>query len=180
MKKSDKINLLHNAIGTYDICRCVFNYDPGYWYFYILDVSENLVLGIHEVDFMLDGFQIRKISDIKKLKIGDGICQKINEENRLLDGIEKPSITLSSWQSVFESLQPLNKLVIVENEKTDNDNNFFYMGYVTEIKKSYIVFSSVDADGVWDDNIKISYSEITRVSFDDRYSRTWQKYLTQH
>ena len=180
MKKTDKINILSNSIGTYNLCRCFFNYDPNYWYFYIFDVSDNLVLGIEEDDFILDGFQIRKISDLKKVEIKDDICPKINEENRLLDGVKKPEIDLSSWKSVFESLKPLNTLVIVENEKTDIGNDFFYLGYITEIKKSYIVFSSVDADGVRDDNIRISYSEITSVTFNDRYSRTWQKYLSEH
>ena len=180
MNKTDKIKMLHDSIGTYNLCRCFFNYDPYYWYFYILDVSENLFLGIEEDDFVLDGFQIRKISDIKKLQIKDDVCRRINEENRLLDGIKKPQIQLSSWKTVFESLKPLNTLIIVENEKTDKGNDFFHMGYITEIKKSHIVFSSVDADGVWYDNVKILYSEITSVTFNDRYSQSWQKYLSKH
>lgn len=180
MKKIDKLNMLHNSIGTYNLCRCFFNYDPNYWYFYILGVSENLVLGVEEDDFILNGFQIRKISDIKELQIKDkdDICTRINEEKSLLDGIKVPKIELSSWKTVFESLKPLHTLVIVENEKTDNDNNFFYMGYIAEIKQSYIIFSAVDADGVWDDNVKIPYSEITSVTFNDRYSQAWQKYLS--
>ena len=177
MKKEDKINSLKNSIGTYNLCRCFFKYDPDYWYFYILDVSENFLLGVEEDDFILNGMQIRKISDIKKLEIKDDICPRINEENRLLDGIDKPRIDLASWETIFESLKPLNKFIIVQNEKTDN--GFFYMGYVTEIKKLFIVFSLVDAEGEWYDNVKIPYSEITSVTFDDRYSKTWQKYLSK-
>lgn len=180
MKKIDKINFLNNSKGTYNLCRCFFKYDSFYFYFYILDSSEKLVLGIEEDDFSLDGFQIRKISDIKKLDLCNEISQKINEENKILDGIEKPQIELSSWKTVFESLKPLNTFVIVENEKTDKDNDFFHMGYVTRINKSSIRFSSVDADGVWTDNIKIPYSQITSVTFKDRYSSSWQKYLENH
>lgn len=180
MKKSDKISFLHDSIGTYKICRCYLNYDPNYRYYYILDVSEKFLLGIEEDDFILDGFQIRKISDIGQLEIKDDLCKTINEENKLLDGVNKPQIDLSSWESVFESLKQLNIFIIVENDYADEDDKFFYMGFVTEIKKSYIVFSAVDAEGEWYENIEISYSEISSVTFNDRYSKTWQKYLSEH
>lgn len=176
MKKADKINLLKSSTGTYNLCRCYFNYDPNYWYFYILDLSENLILGIEEDDFILNGFQIRKISDLRKFEIKDDICHKINQENNLLDDIKKPKINLSSWKTVFESLKPLNAFVIVENEKNDG---FFYIGYITEIAKSFILFSHVDASGEWYENIKIPYTDITSVTFNDRYSKTWQNYLSK-
>lgn len=179
MKKSDKINLLHGSMGTYQLCRCYFDYDPNYWYFFILDHTDKLLLGIEEDDFMLDGFQIRKISDLKKVEIKEDLCQKMNEDEQILAEVKKPEINLSSWKNVFESLKALNIFLIVENEKTYSDDNFFYLGYITDIKKSYIVFSSVDADGIWYDNIEIPYSKITSVTFNDRYSKTWQKYLAK-
>ena len=179
MNNLEKQNLLRNSIGTYDHCCALLNYDPNELYFYVLDVAENLFLCVEEDDFMLDGFQIRKISDLKKLEIDDTISQKINEENRLLKGVRAPEIDLSTWKSVLESLKPLDTLIIVENEK-DSDNGFFHMGYVTEIQKKFVVFSAVDADGIWYENIKIPYSQITSVTFNDRYSQTWQRYLQKH
>lgn len=178
MKKTDKINMLQNAKGTYDICRLYFNYDPEYWYYYVLDVSDKFVLGIEEDDFILDGFQIRKISDIKKIEIKDDICPKINRENKILEGVVKPPIDISSWKSIFETLKPLDKLIIVQNEREDEE--YFCLGYVTEIHKSFIIFSFVDAEGEWYDNEQIPYSDITSITFNDRYSRTWQKYVTEH
>lgn len=179
MKKSDKINLLHDALCTYQLCRCYFEYDPNYWYFYILDHTDKLLFGVEEDDFMLDGFQIRKISDLKKIEIKNDLCMKINEEINLLANISKPPVDLSSWKTVFESLNALNVYLIIENENTDKDEDFFYLGYITAVNDSYIVFSSVDADGEWYDNIKIPYSKITSVTFNDRYSKTWQKYLSK-
>lgn len=179
MKKTDKIKLLHNSLGTYDICRCFFVYDPNYWYYYILDHSDKLLLGIEEDDFILDGFQIRKISDLKKVEIKDDLCKKMNEENQVLAEVKKPEINLSSWKTAFESLKALNIFLIVENEKTYSDDSFFYLGYITDIKESCIIFSSIDADGVLNDNVKIPYSKITSVTFNDRYSKTWQKYLSK-
>ena len=180
MNKSEKIDILQNSLGTYNLCRCCFSYDENYWYFYILNYSEKLLLGIKEDDFILDGFQIRKISDLKRIEVNDDICAKINEENKLLENIKEPEINLSSWKAVFESLKALNILIIVENENIDKGNRFFYVGYVRKIKKSSIIFSAIDADGVWCDDIEIKYSKITSVTFGDRYSTTWQKYLMQN
>ena len=179
MNKADKIKLLHDSIGTYNICRCFFTYDADYWYFYILDCADKLFLGIEENDFMLDGFHIRKISDIKKVEIKDDICSKINRKNKLLSDVKKPPIDLSSWKSVFMSLKALDKFIIVENENKEEDNGFFHLGLIKEVKDSFIIFSSVDADGVWYDSIKIPYSKITSVIFNDRYSKTWQKYIEE-
>ena len=179
MKKADKIQLLHDSIGTYNLCECLFTYDVSDRYLYILDYSDNFLFGIEECDFLLDGFQIRKISDLKKIETYSGLASKINEENNLLADVKKQKVDLSSWKTVFESLVVLNIFLIVENARTDNDEDFFHLGYVREIKDSYIIFSSVDADGVWYDNIKIPYSKITNVAFNDRYSKTWQKYLSK-
>lgn len=179
MKKSDKINLLHNAIGTYQLCRCYFKYDPNYWYFYILDHSDKLLLGVEEDDFMLDGFQIRKVSDLNKIEIKDDLCTKINEEKNLLVNVIKPDVDISSWKAAFESLKALNIFIIIENENSNEKSNFFYMGYIKKIKKHCVEFSPVGADGEWYDSIEIPYSQITSVTFNDRYSTTWQKYLSK-
>ena len=178
MKKSDKISLLHDSIGTYQLCRCYFNYDPNYWYFYILDNSDRLFLGVEEDDFMLDGYQIRKISDLNKIEIKNDLSAKINKGKNILANIPKFDVDISSWETVFESLKSLNIFIIIENEKL-GDDNFFYMGYIAEIKKTCVIFSSVDANGEWYDNIEIPYSKVTSVTFNDRYSKTWQEYLSR-
>lgn len=180
MKKDEKLNLLHNSIGTYNLCRCFFRYDPNYLYYYILGVSDKLFLGVEEDDFMLDGFQIRKISDLKKVEIKDDICIKINEELQLLADVNVPEIKLSSWKDVFESLKPLDVFIIVENEITDKGEDFFFIGKIVETKKNHVVFSYFDADGIWYEDIEIPYSKITNITFNSRYSKTWQEYLTKN
>lgn len=179
MKKSDKIDLLHNSIGTYQLCRCYFKYDPNYWYFYILDHSDKLLFGVEEDDFMLDGFQIRKISDLNKIEIKNDLCVKINKEKNLLADISKPQVDISSWKAAFESLKALNIFIIIENEKSNEKSSFFYMGKIAETKKTCVVFSPVGADVELYDNIEIPYSKITSITFNDRYSKTWQEYLSK-
>ena len=90
-----------------------------------------------------------------------------------------PQIDLTSWKTVFDSLKNMNLFLIVEHEEIDDDYSFFYIGYITEVKDSFLLFRHFDADGVWYDPIEIYYREITSVTFNDRYSKTWQKYLSK-
>ena len=179
MKKSEKLERLHSARGTYDLCRCYFSYDENYWYFYILEHSDKLMLGVEEDDFILDGFQIRKISDLKKIEIKEDACVKINEENGLLRDVEKPEVDLSSWPTAFGSLALLRCFVIVENEKFENGKKFFYIGTIKKTKKSSVVITPFDADGNWLEDVELPYAKITSVTFGDRYSKTWQKRLEE-
>lgn len=189
MKKSDKINCLYNCVGTYHLCRCYFKYDINYWYFYILDYSEKLILGIEEDDFILDGFQIRKIADLRKIEIKDDICVKINREKKLLDNVQKPDIDLSSWKSVFESLRELDCYITIQHEinvlrvcenncenkenlETENlEESLFYIGTIKKVSKSAVELHPFD-------DVTIPYSKITSVTFGDRYSQTWKEYLS--
>ena len=177
MKKSEKLERLQGAVGTYDLCRCYFSYEKNYWYFYILGHSDKLMLGVEEDDFILDGFQIRKISDLKKIEIKDDVCVKINEKNGLLRDVKKPDVNVSSWQTAFASLKLLGCFVIVKNERFESGEEFYCIGTIEKPKKLSVVISPFDADGNWLEDTEIPYSKITSVTFGDRYSKTWQKYF---
>jgi hypothetical protein len=86
----------------------------------------------------------------------------------------KNNITFKFWFTVC-----LMKHTWHKNENDDKGDCFFYVGYISKIKKSSIFFSAIDADGIWYDDIEIIYSKITSVTFCDRYSTTWQKYLSK-
>ena len=69
MKKDEKISIIRTAIEHVDICRCYFQYDPDYFYYYPNAVNDKFILGQEEDDFLLDGYAIRKISHLKKVEI---------------------------------------------------------------------------------------------------------------
>ena len=71
MKKQKKIDLIASGIGNEQLVRMYFKYDENYWYFYPNAVSERLMLGQEENDFQLNGYQIRRISDLVKAEITD-------------------------------------------------------------------------------------------------------------
>lgn len=174
MKKSKMLKRLRTLMNSYNFGRCYFKYGVYYRYFYILDCTEKLFLGAEEDDFLLNGFHVRRISDMKKIEIKDDLCVKINKENKLLENTEKPDIDLSSWKKLFKSLKKLNCFIIIENEYTD----MFYIGSIEKVKKNSVVFDPFDADGIWFDSVEIPYKKITTVIFGDRYSKAFQEYLS--
>ena len=178
MKKSKIIKRLKKAAGTYKICRCYFNHIDDYFYFYILDYSDKLMLGIEEDDFILDGFEIRKVKQINRIEFRDDACVKINKERLILADVVTPVIDLTSWKTVFKSLSAMGCFVRIDNDNAKNGNKFTYIGIISKVKKLKVVFTPVDADGVWLDDIDIPYSKITSLTFGDRYSKTWQEYLS--
>lgn len=173
MKKSEKRKCLRALRSSYDLGRCYFKYDVYYRYFYILDCTEKIFLGAEEDDFIIDGFHIRRISDIKKIEIRDDLCVKINRENKLPQNISKPDIDLSSWKKLFKSLKKLNCHIIIENEYL----GMFYIGIIEKVKKNTVAFHPFDADGIWLDRVEIPYKKITNIIFADRYSKGFEEYF---
>ena len=176
MNREGMVGLLRGAVGTYRLCRCYFSYGLNCWFFYLFGLSEELMLGAQEDDFLLDGFQIRRLSDLRCVEEEEYLCARINEVNGLLSDVEKPPIDLSSWKNVFESLKQMGLMIIVENEY--EKGGFFRLGYIDDVKPSHIVFTAYDADGQRTDNMLIFYDNISSVTFGDRYSVTWHKYLS--
>ena len=174
MKKDEKIKTLNDCIGTNLLCRCYFKYDINYFYFYVHSVNDKFLLGQEEDDFITDGYQIRKISDLKKLKIRDDLCAHINEMIGVTNAIVCPDVDISSWQTIFHSLKKLDKFIIVE----DAYNEEFIIGFIEKIGKNFVKIKAFDAEGHWYEKpVKKLYSEITSIIWDDRYSTTWKKYF---
>ena len=81
MKRSKKISALRERVEKHHICRCFYEYDKSYWYYYINDFNDKFVLGQEENDFGLNGYTIRKIDELKKAEIKNDICEEINRLN---------------------------------------------------------------------------------------------------
>jgi len=173
MKKEKIITCIENASGTYELCRCYFEYDKNYYYYYILDFNAKFFLGVEEDDFQLDGFQIRRIEDVKKTETKMDICTLINRKHEILKNLKKPAVNLGSWQTVFESLERIGCFLIIRNDFKEE----IYIGKIIKVKKKSLVFQEFDADGKWLEETEILYDNITSVTFKDRYSSTLQRYM---
>ena len=178
MKKEKKLTILMNSKNTYDLCRCYFKYDINYFYFYIFDFNNKFFLGLEEDDFITDGFQIRKISDMKKIELKDDKCIEFNRQNKLLDGINVPKININSWKDIFKSLKELNRVIIVEDENINPKECEYAIGKVIKVKDSEVHLKVFDADGNWlDGYLVIPFRFISSVTFNSRYSVQWEKYF---
>ena len=180
VKKEKKLKCLADSKGTYNMCQCIFDYDRDIsYYYYIVDYSEKLFIGACEEDFLINGFRIHKVSYLDKIKIRNDITTAINEKNRILDGIDNPDIELSSWKETLQSLKGLKHFVIIQNEMEAKGKQFFYLGRINKIKKSKVIFTHYDVNGSIKDNIEIPFDEITSITFGDRYSKTWEEYISK-
>ena len=49
------MSVLRECAEKHYICRCFYEYDKSYWYYYINDFNDKFVLGQEENDFELNG-----------------------------------------------------------------------------------------------------------------------------
>ncbi len=178
MKKSEIIDLVSSSVKTRDMCRVFFKYDVNYRYYFPVKVSEKLFLGAVEDDFLLDGFSIRRFSDVKKVELKDDKCVEIIKEEGILDNLVVPDVDLTDWYSAFKTLEKLGKNIIVERESLNDDECEFGIGHIEKVLKSKVLLKHFDADGVWQDELlEIPFSAITSVTFASRYVDVFSKYI---
>ena len=177
MKRQEKIDLIASSIGKNITVRLLFKYDVNYRYYYPNAVNNRFIVGQEETDFLLDGYHIGKISNLRKAELKDNLCDQIDIWKGVVDGIKQPEIDISSWQSIFQSPAFQNEFVIIEDE-----NNLIYkIGFIVKATTRYVLLNSFDADGIFESEpTAILYSGITHVAWKTRYSDTWYQYMKCH
>ena len=178
MKKAEKIELLQKSVEQKPLLRLFLKYDAYYSYWFPFGASQKLLLAAKEDDFIIDGFSIRRISDIKKVAFKDDKCNEILKAEKVLDSLSAPEIDLSDWHSAFLSLQKLNKNIIIQHESLEETEWDFWIGRIEKVLKTKVVFRHFDADGIWQEEpYEIPFSRITSVTFDSRYVNVFSKYV---
>ncbi len=178
MKKFEINELINMAVKSEELCRIFFKYDTDYSYLFPLMTSEKLFLSANEDYFILDGFTVRRLCDVKKVEIKNDKCVEIIKYEGVLDNIKVPEIDITDWYSVFLSLSKLNINIIVEKESLNDDECEFAIGKVIKVLKTKVIFKHFDADGIWqEDCYEIPYSQITSITFSSRYIDIFSKYV---
>ena len=169
IKDNEKNLKLYNAF---------FRYDPNYWNLIPLKSGDDLFLSAKDDDFILDGFTVRRFKDLVKVELVDSKYTEILKIEKVTEGLTVPFIDLSSWQTVFDSLELLGNNIIVEKESLDKDEWEFAIGRIERIYNKFVYVRHFDADGIWQDEpLKIPYTQITSVTFASRYVDVFSKYL---
>lgn len=112
MTKQEIKVIVSNCITPRIICRIFFKYDKNYWYYFPLKANDKLFLGVAEDDFILNGYTIRRFRDITKAEIKNDICLDINIKEGIVDRIIVPDVDITSWETIFISLQKIGKNII--------------------------------------------------------------------
>lgn len=180
MAKSEMKAIVNRCTEQRMLCRMTFRYDLNYFYCFPLLSNEKLFLGVEEDDFMLDGYSIRRYTDLTKAEINED--KKIMEILRcegIIGQITTPDVNISNWETVFTSLQKLHRNIIVQRESLKEEERQFVIGSIERVFRKFAYVRHFDANGVWEDEPdKILYTQITSVSFGTRYVDTFSKYLT--
>ena len=177
MKKGYIKQLVNNSIKQRQLLRVNFNYDNNSYFVFPLAASEKLFLCANEDDFILNGYSIRCFRDVKKTEYQEGKLFSMIKAEGIIDNLTVPKIGIATWEKVYISLKDLNKNLIVENEKAE-DENFFIIGRIIKVTKTKVLMQHFDAEGVWEEEFyEIPFPKITSVSFGTRYVETFSKYL---
>jgi len=180
MKKSEIRELLSKAKYGVNVINAYFRFDKVYYNLIPLELNEKLFLVINEDDFIFDGYCIYRYKDLTKVKIKNDMCDKILKDEGITSNIIVPSVDISNWKSVFESLKIRNGNIIVEKQTIDGKGDEFVIGRIEKIYKNFAYVWNFDADGIWGDSpIRVPYSEITSITFGSRYVDTFSKYLDE-
>ena len=147
---------------------------------FILKMTKDFLLVQLENNFFLDGYAIIRKDQFDSIRCSkyEKACKKILKAEGIFDdnyGINK-DIDLTNWQSILKSIKALDFHVIIECEDLDEPD--FIIGPIKRVTQNSTSIQFYDPTGLLEDNLsQVKYSDITIVKFDDRYTKTYRKYL---
>ena len=141
-------------------------------------MSNDFLLMTNIFDFYDDGYTIVKMADISDAYSKESdtfyemICVKENLQNKIN---ECPVSSVTNMKETLTELSKEDLFIIVECEKNKDS---FFIGKIESIGENQVAMRSFDALGNWYDKISVlMYENITRITFLDRYSKMYFKYM---
>ena len=143
-----------------------------------IKLSDDFLLMTNIFDFYDDGYTIVKTSDISDAysKESDEFYEMVCINENLLKRVDEcPISSVKSMKDILTELSKQNFFIVVECEKSEDD---FFIGKIKITGENKVVMQSFDALGKWhDENDIIKYEDITKITFLDRYSKMYFKYM---
>jgi hypothetical protein len=146
---------------------------------YILASSDSFLLVQTAEEFTLSGFSVIPTNTIIEVVSNktDRFYNHVMKSEGLLQkvGCNIP-LSLESWPAVFKSLKAAKVPVIVECEHLDP--SIFSIGTLRSISTKQVFLNYFNSAGFVEERLdKLKFHEITRVTFGDRYSMMFCKYV---
>lgn len=178
MAVSEVSNIIRSCISPVAICKIGFTYQQYEEFFFPLAISNELFFAVSERDFRLDGFTVRRISDVTSAEPIRGTYLKIHHAEGNISRLSLPPVDIKNWQQVFRSISAANETVIIEGTAPSTDNRYFLIGKVLAAGEQGIRFRSFDGSGTWSDRvITVPYASIFSMTFGSSYITTYNKYV---
>lgn len=148
---------------------------------FALSLSDDFLLIQLGDNFRLDGYMILSLNFIRGVVRWDSekVYEEIlREEDIRTDSGPVEKINLSSWRKVFKSLKKRDFHAIVEGWNKESD--FFFIGPIEKITDKSVHLRNYDSTGTFDPKtVRIKFKHIEQVTFGDRYSTIFRKYLKE-
>lgn len=176
MKRKKIMARLRQAIDERQICMLFMKGRAYYVNCWPLVVSDELVICAHDSDFLLNGYGVYAIRDVDRVVIKQDKCTEYSRLEGIVDQLVVPEVDCSSWRALLESL-PADQLIGVDRVNAPSDEADFAVGRIVKAGKKRLYMMCVDSEAVWQDHVwRIRYSDITDVTFGDRYLTVFGKY----
>lgn len=148
---------------------------------FILDMSAQFLVVQKEDEFRLNGILIIHREDIISMVSDDyeALMKTILEKEGVFPqdyGLPIKKLSLDSWRKVFKVLEKHDYHVIIECEHDEDAE--FYIGPISEIQEDSVGIRYYTPNAILDiDATFINFEDITTVTFHDRYTSVYRKYL---
>jgi hypothetical protein len=146
---------------------------------YIVDYSDDFILLQEAGDFIIEGYVVFPVSQIKKIRFikWDKYFHKIIIAEKEIEKVGvKYKIDLCDWPSIFKSIQNHQLNVIIKCEEPGNES--FDIGPITNVTDKLVNIHNFDPSGLLDEEpTPITFENVSVVEFDDRYINIFSKYL---
>ncbi|TCZ70440.1 hypothetical protein [Flaviaesturariibacter aridisoli] len=147
---------------------------------YLLVFSTDLLLLQREDEFLLNGYSVLRRRDLEGIRCGpyEKTLHKILRAEGVLEGTFgiEPPLPPDSWPDLFRALKRRDLHVIVECEEEEEPG--FFIGPVELVSLHSVGVQTYDPDGQLAGQWSIiPFENITKVTFGDRYTTVFRKYL---
>lgn len=147
---------------------------------FILAISKDFLLIQNTNEFFFNGYLIIRKDGFDSIRCNeyDKTQKKIFKGEGILNngyGLDK-KISLENWQEIFRSLKAADFHVIIECEEKEEPD--FEIGPIKRVNSQTVSIQYYNPAGILEiKTTSVRYADITTLTFGDRYTTIFKKYL---
>jgi hypothetical protein len=146
---------------------------------YVLARSDRLLLLHRFHDFHHDGWIIVRIEDVTEVESENDTRRffaDIHHAEGLLPAMPPFPINLWTMQTVAKALQAQTRLVIIESETMDAEEDDFILGHILGVDDEAVTVRPMDARGHWMEVEQVELGAITQIGIETPYLLMFAKH----